>query len=483
MRSVTCGGWLLALACSLAPSGVAAQERFFDRFSLRVEAAAATMVSTYQRNDDASQYDGNAKAYRIGGFQGALRVGFRLFDPLIIQASLANWVFPSSLHGPTGWVFAPMGGVRFEPRVGSAGRVFLDANIGAAYTGRERRTAVDVALGFEFDLTRALALGPVIRYGQTIQPDTLADGTPEPHPDDARYLSAGVSLTLHPPSEVAPPSVPPTALPTPTPRPNDHDGDAVLDPDDHCPSTPAGTHPDPTRPGCPQTDTDGDGIFDGQDRCPVLAAGPTPNPEMPGCPDPDNDGDGVTDHTDQCRDRARGPYPDPARPGCPEPDEDGDGRPNSVDRCPDRPETYNNFEDGDGCPDRAPLVTIGEGVIRILGTINFATGSNQLIGSRSFDICDSLVAILAAHTEIARVEVQGHTDDRGTAEYNRDLSQRRAETVRQYLVDHGIAPERVVARGYGLARPRVPNSDRNHRAANRRVEVHILGANESLASQ
>ncbi|MFO0607370.1 MAG: OmpA family protein [Polyangiales bacterium] len=468
--------WSAAAAVAAAgalPSRAAAQGRFSERLAFHVEVGASAMVSDYQRNVDPERYDGNIKGYRLGGFEGSLRVALRLFEPLSIQASVANWVFPSST-GETGWVFAPMGGLRVEPRVGTAGRFWVEGNAGGAFTGLARRFAFDVGLGFEFALTRAVGLGPAFRYGQIVVPDTLPDGTAERYGDDARYIAGGVALTIRPPP-AAPPDVEPP--PPDAPRgPADHDGDAVLDPDDHCPTVPAGTRPDPARPGCPQQDADRDGVFDAVDRCPAEPAGLAPDPDRPGCPDLDADRDGLPDHQDHCPAEPRGPRPDPARPGCPAPDADGDGLPDTNDRCPDRPETFNNHEDGDGCPDRPPLVTLGEGVIRILGTINFATGSDRIIGARSYDICDSLVAILAAHAEVARVEVQGHTDDRGSNAYNLELSQRRADAIRQYLVDHGIDPRRVVARGYGLTRPRVANSNADHRAQNRRVEIHILDA-------
>ena len=467
-------GWstAAALAVVAAPSHAWAQGRFVERLALHVEAGACVMVSDYQRNADVDRFDGNAKGLRLGGFEGTARLALRLFGPLSLQASVSNWVFPSRT-GEVGWVFAPTGGVRLEPRVGSAGRFVVDGNVGVGFTGLARRLAFDVGLGFEFALTRAVGLGPTVRYGHLVQPDVRSDGTVEHFSEDARYVAAGLTLPLRAPPPEAPSPPPVTDVRR---GPADHDGDAVLDVDDHCPTVPAGTRPDPARPGCPQGDADGDGVFDPNDRCPATPAGPSPNPEMPGCPDPDNDGDGVPDHDDLCRDQVRGPRPDPARPGCPEPDLDHDGLPNSTDRCPERPETFNNYEDGDGCPDRPPLVTLGEGEIRLLGTINFATASDRIIGARSYDVCDSLVAIVAAHAEIPRVEVQGHTDDRGSDAFNLELSQRRASAVRQYLVDHGIAPGRVVARGYGLTRPRVPNTNADHRAQNRRVEIHLLEA-------
>jgi outer membrane protein OmpA-like peptidoglycan-associated protein len=70
--------------------------------------------------------------------------------------------------------------------------------------------------------------------------------------------------------------------------------------------------------------------------------------------------------------------------------------------------------------------------------------------------------------------VQGHTDDQGKEDYNLGLSQRRAEAVIKYLVASGVQPQRVVARGYGEAKRLQPGETEDARAANRRVEFHIL---------
>jgi outer membrane protein OmpA-like peptidoglycan-associated protein len=465
-----------ALALTLgvfAPASGIAQSRAVERLALRLELGAGAMVSPYQRNDDPSEYGGNVKGYRSAAFQGTARLALRVFEPLSLQVSVANWVFPSTTEAGTGWVFAPTGGLHIEPRVGAAGRLFVDANVGAAFTGLERRVALDVGAGFEFDVSAAIALGPVLRYGQVVQPETLEDGSSNPFPQDARYVSVGLSLALRvPPREPAEPAA--VSLPRPPEPPRDSDGDATLDPDDLCPSLPAGEHPDPVRRGCPDADSDADGVFDAFDLCRSTPQGAHPDPARAGCPDPDGDRDGVSDHVDQCPAVAQGPRPDPARAGCPEPDRDSDGVPDGRDRCPDRPETFNNFEDADGCPDRPSLVTISDGMIRILGTINFATASDRILGRRSFDILDSLVAIIAAHREIARLEVQGHTDDRGDRAMNQQLSQRRADAVRLYLMEHGIAGARLSARGFGPDRPLVPNGSMSARAQNRRVEMHIL---------
>jgi hypothetical protein len=77
------------------------------------------------------------------------------------------------------------------------------------------------------------------------------------------------------------------------------------------------------------------------------------------------------------------------------------------------------------------------------------------------------------HPEIKRVRVEGHTDNKGSAAYNVKLSQQRADSVIKWLSSHGIAADRLVAKGMGLVNPIVPNDTEANRALNRRVEFHI----------
>ena len=465
-----------ALALTLAtltPSIAAAQSRVIERFALRFEAGAGMMLSPFQRNDDGALYEGNAKGFRTLSVQGSVRLAFTLVGPLAVQASVTNWVFPSTTGGETGWVFAPMGGLHVEPRLSSVTRLFVDVDLGTGFTGSRRRLMVGSAVGLEFDVSRAVSLGPVIRYGQVIQPEEYADGTPDPFPQDARFASIGLSIALRVP-RAAPAAAPLPPPPPPPPVVLDTDGDGVPDPDDQCVTEPPGDHPDPTHRGCPDRDSDRDDVFDREDLCPSTAQGAHPDPDRRGCPDGDGDGDGVTDHADRCPTTIATPRSDPDRPGCPLADADGDGIPDVNDRCPNQAETFNNIDDADGCPDRPPLVTLSDGVIRILGTINFTTASDRILGRRSFEILDSLVALIAAHREIARLEVQGHTDDRGDRAANQELSQRRADAVRLYLVEHGINGARLTSHGYGADRPLVQGTTREALAQNRRVEMHII---------
>ncbi|MCA9717291.1 MAG: OmpA family protein, partial [Myxococcales bacterium] len=73
-----------------------------------------------------------------------------------------------------------------------------------------------------------------------------------------------------------------------------------------------------------------------------------------------------------------------------------------------------------------------------------------------------------------RIEISGHTDSIGDPEYNKDLSRRRAEAVKSYLVENGIAPDRVETRGAGMDEPVASNQTAAGRAKNRRIEFTIL---------
>nr|WKN36690.1 OmpA family protein [Tunicatimonas sp. TK19036] len=93
--------------------------------------------------------------------------------------------------------------------------------------------------------------------------------------------------------------------------------------------------------------------------------------------------------------------------------------------------------------------------------------------SESFEELDKVVELLNVNKKL-HIEIGGHTDDRGSDDYNRQLSQGRAEAVRQYLVEHWISKERVTAVGYGESEPEVPNDSEENWQINRRVEFTIL---------
>ena len=104
--------------------------------------------------------------------------------------------------------------------------------------------------------------------------------------------------------------------------------------------------------------------------------------------------------------------------------------------------------------------------------MQFETGTAE-IKSQSFSLLDEVVGVLNDMPD-NRMAVQGHTDNRGSPAYNRELSQRRAQAVVKYLTDKGIAPERLDAKGFGPDRPVSSNETADGRAQNRRVEFKVL---------
>ncbi len=124
------------------------------------------------------------------------------------------------------------------------------------------------------------------------------------------------------------------------------------------------------------------------------------------------------------------------------------------------------------CRLQRQLVEIEDEQVVILEQIQFAFDSAEIL-EESFELMQQIQEALAQNPMIRRVEIQGHTDDRGADEYNADLSQRRAESVRNWLVEHGIEAGRLSARGYGETTPLVRGETDEARATNRRVEFRI----------
>jgi OmpA-OmpF porin, OOP family len=198
---------------------------------------------------------------------------------------------------------------------------------------------------------------------------------------------------------------------------------------------------------------------------PVAAPAPAPVPAPAPAPAPrvvDTDGDGVPDDRDACANTVAGAKVD-AR-GC-ELDSDGDGVVDRLDRCPGT--RAGAKVDATGCELAEPK----KPEVLVLKGVTFATNSATL-SSGSNAVLDDAAAALARRGDV-KVEVAGHTDNRGSAQRNRQLSQQRAETVMRYLVSRGVNPANLTARGYGPDRPVADNRAEQGRAANRRVELVI----------
>ncbi|MEO6304595.1 MAG: OmpA family protein [Bacteroidia bacterium] len=257
--------------------------------------------------------------------------------------------------------------------------------------------------------------------------------------------------------------------------PLDKDGDGVADYTDACPDV-AGVA---SLKGCP--DKDMDGITDKEDRCPDVF-GPT---ETKGCPDADKDGivdiddkcpgtktgykvdatgctldndkDGIVNEEDACPDKA-GIL---AFKGCP--DSDGDGVADNEDSCPTTKGTIANK----GCPEMAKEDIVKINVIA--SKIYFETNSDKLKLISNSQL-DDLAAILQRYDGV-NLTVEGHTDSDGDDAYNMELSQKRTNTVKNYLESKGISASRLNAIGYGETKPVADNKTAKGKAKNRRVEL------------
>lgn len=308
--------------------------------------------------------------------------------------------------------------------------------------------------------------------------------------------------------------------------PLDSDGDGVVDYLDQCPNTPAEAYATVDEFGCP-ADTDGDGVPDYLDKCPdtpkeaygmVDAFGCPMDTDMDGVPDyldecpetprqaygfvdekgclKDTDGDGVPDYIDRCNDTPAEAYETIDEYGCPK-DTDGDGVPDYLDKCPDTPAEAKGMVDASGCPKD----TDGDGVpdyqdncptvpgtaenfgcpeikkeVRSLFTkamqgIQFETG--KAVIKKSSNAILKQIAQVFIENPTYQVEIQGHTDNVGNSEMNMQLSEKRANAVRDFLIKEGVEPNRMTAVGYGDTRPIASNKNAKGRAENRRVEFVV----------
>jgi outer membrane protein OmpA-like peptidoglycan-associated protein len=231
------------------------------------------------------------------------------------------------------------------------------------------------------------------------------------------------------------------------------------------------------KPPCPEPvvaviDRDTDGFADDVDKCPALAETVNAYLDDDGCPELDSDSDMFWDEQDSCPNEAEtiNSYKD--EDGCPESDRDNDRFWDDQDSCPEEAETVNGYQDEDGCADELPAeVKEFSGVIK---GITFDTNKDTIRRS-SFPTLDRAVAVLSEYPDI-RIMIVGHTDDRGQRDHNVELSQRRAESVKTYLVERGIKADRITTEGLGPDEPIDSNETKAGRANNRRIEFRIVQA-------
>jgi outer membrane protein OmpA-like peptidoglycan-associated protein len=233
----------------------------------------------------------------------------------------------------------------------------------------------------------------------------------------------------------------------------DKDSDGVLDAADECIDVAGPIENN----GCPYADKDEDGIFDVIDDC-IDVPGPKENN---GCPWGDKDKDGVLDKDDECID-----LPGPAEnKGCPKTDTDKDGLEDLEDECPLTPGPISNK----GCPeiDSSELE-----IIRLaFENLEFEV-DKAIIRPSSYANLNNLASLLVSKPSY-KLLLAGHTDSDGSEEHNLILSKNRSESTKQYLVDKGVAAERIRTEYYGESSPIATNDTPEGKQRNRRVEMTI----------
>lgn len=278
----------------------------------------------------------------------------------------------------------------------------------------------------------------------------------------------------------------------------DKDKDGIADTKDQCPTEPGLAE----LQGCP--DRDKDGIRDKDDKCPDVAG----IAALQGCPDRDKDG--ITDLEDACPDSAGYAY----LKGCP--DTDLDSIPNQLDKCP----TVKGPRSNNGCPlpekkpepkpepvvapepVQEPVDTDGDGVLdpmdecpktpgpasnkgcpvleqkqkevikRAFSNLEFDF-NKATIRPKSYPAMKELAALLK-ETPSLRLNLAGHTDNKGNKKANMELSRNRTQAVQALLIKQGASPNQIVAKWFGDTKPIASNKTPQGREKNRRVEMKLL---------
>lgn len=252
----------------------------------------------------------------------------------------------------------------------------------------------------------------------------------------------------------------------------DIDFDGIVDSKDACPEDPEDYDGMEDSDGCPEDDSDGDGISDRRDACIREPEDFDGFEDDDGCPELDNDKDAILDTADQCPNQPEDRDGFQDEDGCPDPDNDGDGIADLQDKCPNEPEDFDGDDDADGCPDLYKNIVVMDNMIALKQKVFFATNKDTILPV-SFEMLSEVADVLI-RSPAMHVRIEGHTDSRGSDNSNLRLSQRRANSVRNFLVQRGVPVQRMDAVGYGEQMPIDDNGTDEGRANNRRVEFHIV---------
>jgi outer membrane protein OmpA-like peptidoglycan-associated protein len=190
------------------------------------------------------------------------------------------------------------------------------------------------------------------------------------------------------------------------------------------------------------------------------------------CAAPDIDKDGVPDRDDACPREPGIRTSDPKTNGCPQVlDSDQDTILDPDDACPTAPGPKNSDPKKNGCPE----ARLENNQIKTLDNVEFENNSAKITAG-SDPILRAVVGVMKAHSELTTLNVEGYTDNRGAADYNMVLSQRRAAAVVSWLIDQGMERHALMSQGFGIANPVAGNDSEEGRLKNRRVEFHVTSS-------
>jgi outer membrane protein OmpA-like peptidoglycan-associated protein len=456
--SVIAAGFLSLSSQAQHTQGIGIHFGGYDFYGPQTGDYFLTDQYSYKFNDGKGAYDTSIKSRLM--WKPMVKVSYwwninKMFD-VNTSLSLANLEYPTS-DDDTVYVIKykyDIGGARNEqlliewdvrlnynilPRDKWIASPYLFAGLNASYHDIFFGADIPLGLGVNINLTKKKDLSLNIESAYKV---AVTD-------HDVNHLqhSIGVIYWFKPGYKVP--------KPEPAPAPiMDTDNDGIEDAEDQCPTIagPAQFN------GCP--DSDNDGVSDKDDACPLVAG----LAQFKGCPD--SDGDGIPDNEDKC------PYVAGTadRQGCPAPDRDKDGFTDDVDKCPDSYSLTNQ-----GCPEISKSVVMQ--IDKAAKAIFFETGK-ATIKKNSYKSLDAVVEVLKSDPTLF-ADIEGHTDNVQAKSFtNQELSQRRAEAVRDYLVSKGINSDRLTATGFGETHPIADNNTAQGRAVNRRTVIKLRNYKE-----
>lgn len=432
-------------------------------------AAAADVDYAIHAEGSAARMIGDRKVDQFGwGGGGLVSPEMTIGSHIGVELPLGGIVLsdgageePGFVNSGVGYAVFALPGLRLRPfgrdfseGPFNPGGLWLAGGAGFALTGDLPRAALDARLGYDFFASGLVRGGPSAGFVQIIETESLV------RPEDARMVLFGLHGAVEPPRTRS------------HRKDGDRDGDGYRDGIDDCPDDAEDFDDFEDGDGCPDKDNDKDGIEDRADDCPNVAEDVDAFEDDDGCPDQDNDEDEILDVDDNCPDIPEDFDEHEDEDGCPDEDNDGDGLPDDQDKCPDEMETVNNHADEDGCPDNVMAKVVGDEIF-LDDRIYFSTNQSE-IEYRSRVLLMQLAKLLRKNPTYATIRIQGHADDTGAADYNKDLSVLRAKSVRLMLILYGVDSKRLVVEGFGEEKPAIDDDTNQARRKNRRVEFSIL---------